>query len=482
MLKSCIIPVILCGGTGSRLWPLSRQSYPKQFLSINSKANKSLLQSTQERIKNINGLRDPILICNEEHRFLVAEQMREINIKPNSILLEPIGRNTAPAIVLAALKAIEIEKDPILLVLSSDHFIGNQSQFIKVLNEGIQYAERERLVTFGVIPDSPDTGYGYIKSELPLDGSKVYGSNIESFIEKPDLETAKELIKDKRYTWNSGMFIFKANSILKEIKNHAPIILKYCKEALEESLFDLDFQRLKKEVFKKCPNISIDVAVMEKTNIGTVLPLEAKWTDIGSWDSIWKISNKDINNNFIKGKVLAKDTTNCYLRSEKRLITTIGIKDLIIIETSDAILVAEKSKSQEVKNVVNLLKQEGISEGQEHKKIYRPWGFYESIIDEERWQVKIINVKPGEKLSLQKHHHRSEHWIVVSGTANVEIDGKQTTLHENQSSYIPIGSKHRLSNPGKIMLKLIEVQSGSYLGEDDIQRFEDNYGRVHKKK
>ena len=482
MLKSCIIPVILCGGTGSRLWPLSRQSYPKQFLSINSKANKSLLQSTQERIKNINGLRDPILICNEEHRFLVAEQMREINIKPNSILLEPIGRNTAPAIVLAALKAVEIEKDPILLVLSSDHFIGNQSQFIKVINEGIQYAERERLVTFGVIPDSPDTGYGYIKSELPLDGSKVYGSNIESFIEKPDLETAKELIKDKRYTWNSGMFIFKANLILKEIKNHSPIILKYCKDALEGSLFDLDFQRLKKEAFKKCPNISIDVAVMEKTNIGTVLPLEAKWTDIGSWDSIWKISNKDINNNFIKGKVLAKDTTNCYLRSEKRLITTIGIKDLIIIETSDAILVAEKSKSQEVKNVVNLLKKEGISEGQEHKKIYRPWGFYESIIDEERWQVKIINVKPGEKLSLQKHHHRSEHWIVVSGTANVEIDGKQTTLHENQSSYIPIGSKHRLSNPGKIMLKLIEVQSGSYLGEDDIQRFEDNYGRVHKKK
>ena len=481
MLKSCIIPVILCGGTGSRLWPLSRQSYPKQFLSINSKANKSLLQSTQERIKNINGLKDPILICNEEHRFLVAEQMREINIKPNSILLEPIGRNTAPAIVLAALKAIEIEKDPILLVLSSDHFIGNQSQFIKVINEGIQYAERERLVTFGVIPDSPDTGYGYIKSELPLDGSKVYGSNIESFIEKPDLETAKELIKDKRYTWNSGMFIFKANSILKEIKNHAPIILKYCKDALEESVFDLDFQRLKQESFKKCPNISIDIAVMEKTNIGTVLPLEAKWTDIGSWDSVWKISSKDNNNNFIKGKVLAKNTTNCYLRSEKRLITTIGIRDLIIIETSDAILVAEKSKAQEVKNVVNLLKQQGISEGQQHKKIYRPWGFYESIIDEERWQVKIINVKPGEKLSLQKHHHRSEHWIVVSGTANVEIDGKQTTLHENQSSYIPIGSKHRLSNPGKIMLKLIEVQSGSYLGEDDIQRFEDNYGRVHKK-
>ena len=481
MSKNSIIPVILCGGTGSRLWPLSRKSYPKQFLSISSNSTKSLLQTTQDRIKNIKGLKDPILICSEEHRFLVAEQMREINIKPISILLEPFGRNTGPAIVLAALKAIELEEDPILLVLSSDHFIGDQSQFIKAIYAGIQYANKERLVTFGVIPDSPDTGYGYIKSQLPLDGSTVNGSNIESFIEKPDSETAKQLIKDKRYTWNSGIFIFKANSILKEIENYAPDILKYCKESLEEELFDLDFQRLKNDAFKKCPNISIDIAVMEKTNIGTVLPLEANWSDIGSWDSVWKISKKDNNNNFIEGKVLTKNTSNCFVRSEKRLISTIGIKDLIIIETSDAILVADKSQSQEVKNVVNLLKEKGIPEGQEHKKIYRPWGFYESIIEEERWQVKIINVKPGEKLSLQKHHHRSEHWIVVSGTANVEIDDKEIILHENQSSYIPIGSKHRLSNPGKITLKLIEVQSGSYLGEDDIERFEDNYGRIFKK-
>ena len=481
MSKNSIIPVILCGGTGSRLWPLSRKSYPKQFLSISSNSTKSLLQTTQDRIKNIKGLKAPILICSEEHRFLVAEQMREINIKPISILLEPFGRNTGPAIVLAALKAIELEEDPILLVLSSDHFIGDQSQFIKAIYAGIQHANKERLVTFGVIPDSPDTGYGYIKSQLPLDGSIVNGSNIESFIEKPDSETAKQLIKDKRYTWNSGIFIFKANSILKEIENYAPDILKYCKESLEEELFDLDFQRLKNDAFKKCPNISIDIAVMEKTNIGTVLPLEANWSDIGSWDSVWKISKKDNNNNFIEGKVLTKNTSNCFVRSEKRLISTIGIKDLIIIETSDAILVADKSQSQEVKNVVNLLKEKGIPEGQEHKKIYRPWGFYESIIEEERWQVKIINVKPGEKLSLQKHHHRSEHWIVVSGTANVEIDDKEIILHENQSSYIPIGSKHRLSNPGKITLKLIEVQSGSYLGEDDIERFEDNYGRIFKK-
>ena len=277
------------------------------------------------------------------------------------------------------------------------------------------------------------------------------------------------------------MFIFKAKSILKEVENHSPDVLKYCKEALEEKLFDLDFQRLNKNAFEKCPNISIDIAVMEKTNIGTVLPLEANWTDIGSWDAIWKISKKDINNNFIEGKIVTKNTNDCYLKSEKRLIATIGIKNLIIVETSDAILVADKSQSQEVKNIVNSLKEKGIPEGQEHKRIYRPWGFYESLIDEERWQVKIINVNPGGKLSLQKHHHRSEHWIVVNGTANVEIDEKEITLHENQSSYIPIGSKHRLSNPGKIPLKLIEVQSGSYLGEDDIERFEDNYGRIYEK-
>ena len=481
MTKTCIFPVILCGGTGSRLWPLSRKSYPKQFLSINNNTAKSLLQSTQERIKNLKGLKDPILICSEEHRFLVAEQMREINVNPNSILLEPFGRNTAPAITLAALKALEIEEDPILLVLSSDHIIGDENQFIKVIESGIEYANEERLVIFGVIPDSPDTGYGYIKSQIPLEGSVIKGSKIENFIEKPDFDTANQLIKDKRYTWNSGMFIFKAKSILKEVENHSPDVLKYCKEALEEKLFDLDFQRLNKNAFEKCPNISIDIAVMEKTNIGTVLPLEANWTDIGSWDAIWKISKKDINNNFIEGKIVTKNTNDCYLKSEKRLIATIGIKNLIIVETSDAILVADKSQSQEVKNIVNSLKEKGIPEGQEHKRIYRPWGFYESLIDEERWQVKIINVNPGGKLSLQKHHHRSEHWIVVNGTANVEIDEKEITLHENQSSYIPIGSKHRLSNPGKIPLKLIEVQSGSYLGEDDIERFEDNYGRIYKK-
>ncbi len=477
MSKNSVIPVILCGGTGSRLWPLSRQSYPKQFLSLINKSDQSLLQATQERIKSLKNLRDPILICNEEHRFLVAEQMREINIVPCSILLEPFGRNTAPAITLAALKALEIEDDPTLLILSSDHIIGNQEQLLKVINSGIKYSQNGRLVTFGVIPDNPDTAYGYIKSKEPLDGANAKGSNIESFIEKPNFEKANKLIKDKRYTWNSGMFLFQANLILKEIKKYAPDVIKYCEKSLEEKLLDLDFQRLNKKAFKNCPNISIDIAVMEKTDIGTVLPLKADWTDIGSWDSLWKISEKNENNNFIKGNVITKNTSNCYLRSEKRLIAAIGIKNLVIIETSDAILVTDKNQSQEVKNIVRLLKDKGIPEGQEHKKIYRPWGFYESIIEEDRWQVKIIIVNPGEKLSLQMHHHRSEHWIVVSGTANVEIDQEIITLHENQSSYIPIGSKHRLSNPGKIPLKLIEVQSGSYLGEDDIERFEDNYGR-----
>ena len=481
MPANSIIPVILCGGSGSRLWPLSRKSYPKQFLSISSDSNKSLFQNTYQRIKNLKGLKEPILICNEEHRFIVAEQMRGINIKPRSILLEPFGRNTAPAIVLAALISKEFEKDAQLLILSSDHIIEDEKQFIKVIYAGIKYANEGRLVTFGVIPDEPATGYGYIKSAEPLEESGIKGSRIESFVEKPDLISAKEMIKDKRYSWNSGMFLFKANAILDEIKHFSPEVLYACRKSLEEKLFDLDFQRLHQDSFKKCPSISIDVAVMEKTEKGTVLPLKANWTDIGSWNTVWKISKKDNSNNYIEGSVVAKNSHDCYIRSEKRLIAALGVKNLIVIETSDAILVADKSQSQEVKNVVNYLKKRGIREGQEHKKIYRPWGSYESIIEEERWQVKIINVKPGEKLSLQMHHHRSEHWIIVSGTAQVEIDDDEVTLHENQSSYIPIGSKHRLSNPGKIPLKLIEVQSGSYLGEDDIYRFEDNYGRIYNK-
>ena len=474
-----IVPVILCGGIGTRLWPLSRKSFPKQFLSINSEKEKSLLQKTQERIKSINNVKNPILICNEEHRFIVAEQFREINIKPNNIILEPFGRNTAPAIALAALSSLEKEIDPYLLVLSSDHEIKNEQKFIEVVEAGIEYASKGRLVTFGIVPQSPETGYGYIKSEKEFDKSLIKGLNIECFIEKPNKTTAEELIKDKRYTWNSGMFLFKSKTILEEIEKNYPKIIKYCKEALNRGVTDLDFLRIDTNNFKKCPDLSIDIAVMEKTKNGTVLPLDVGWSDIGSWDSVWQISKKDLNGNVLQGNVVEEDSKNCYIRGEKRLIAAIGVNNLIIIETADAILIADKKQSQKVKNVVNLLKEKGISEGQDHKKIYRPWGYYESVVDDLRWQVKLINVKPGEKLSLQLHHHRSEHWVVVDGTAKVEIGSKDTILHENESCYIPLGEKHRLSNPGKIPLKLIEIQSGSYLGEDDIERFEDNYGRIN---
>ena len=480
MSKNIIIPVILCGGTGTRLWPLSRRSYPKQFLSLNDDKKQSLLQQTYERIRNLEGVNEPILICNEEHRFLVAEQMREINIIPKSILLEPIGRNTAPAITLAALKSLEIEQDPTLLILSSDHIIMNENNFIDVIKSGLNYANNGRLVTFGVVPTSPETGYGYIKSTEPFKKHCIDGLSIESFIEKPNLDSAIKFIQDKKFTWNSGIFLFKAKTILKEIEKLSPTVFKSCKKSLQGDLLDLDFQRLNENYFTNCPDVSIDVAVMEKTNLGTVLPLDAGWSDVGSWESVWKISEKDKNGNVIEGNILAKDSSNCYLKSNKRLVAAIGVKDLVIVETNDAILISDKRKTQEVKNIVSKLKEKEIPEGLEHKKIYRPWGFYESIVEDSRWQVKLISVKPGAKLSLQKHHHRSEHWIVVSGTAKIEVNDEEITLYENQSSYIPLGSKHRLSNPGKIPLKLIEVQSGSYLGEDDIERFEDNYGRINK--
>ena len=480
MEKKIIIPIILCGGSGTRLWPLSRKSFPKQFLSINSDDNKSLLQKTLERIKDVDNIINPILICNEEHRFIVAEQMREINIEPKKILLEPIGKNTAPAITLAALKAIEFDEDPILLILSSDHIIMDKKEFIKVIKNGASYASKERLVNFGIIPTYPETGYGYIKSKTPLIKNSNEASDIESFIEKPDILTAQKLLKDKRYTWNSGMFMFKAKIILDEIDHYSPDVLKYCKNALKPNLLDLDFQRLDKSEFVKCPEISIDFAVMEKTKKATVLSLDVGWADIGSWDSVWDVSKKNKDGNFIKGNILTINTSNSYLRSEGRLIAAIGVKDLIIVETRDAILISNKSSSQDVKNIVDKLKLSNTPEGQEHKRIYRPWGFYETIVEEKTWKVKLINVKPEGKLSLQKHHHRSEHWIIVSGIAQVEIEDKVITLYENQSSYIPLGSKHRLSNLGRIPLKLIEVQSGTYLGEDDIERFQDNYGRNNK--
>mgnify|MGYP001241353048 CR=1 FL=1 len=471
-----IVPIILCGGSGTRLWPLSRDSYPKQFLSIPKDNNLSLLQKTIQRILPIKNLQKPILVCNEEHRFIVAEQMRELNIKDFIILLEPIGRNTAPAITLAALKSLELEKDPTLLVLSSDHEIDNTETFLNVLNEGLKFSAQNKLVTFGVVPTSPETGYGYIKSKEPF-MNNLDGFEIESFIEKPDLETAKKLIKDNRFTWNSGIFMFKSKEIIKEINQFSPNILNACKEAIKKSIFDLDFQRLHKDSFKNCEDISIDMAVMEKTSKGIVIPLKAGWNDLGSWEAVWETSKKDLQGNCRVGKVFLEGTKNSYIRSENSLIVGIDLNNLIVVETRDAILISDKKSSQKVKNIVKYLKKSKLPEGRTHTKVYRPWGHYLSVVEDNRWQVKLIEVKPGEKLSLQMHHHRSEHWVVVSGTAKVEIDNKVQILSENQSVYIPLGSKHRLSNPGKIYLSLIEVQSGGYVGEDDIVRFEDMYGR-----
>ncbi len=476
MSNSSIVPLILCGGSGSRLWPLSRESYPKQFLSIQKGEKFSLLQQTIQRISSLKNLRKPILVCNEEHRFIVAEQMRELNISEFIILLEPFGRNTAPAITLAALKSLELEEDPTLLVLSSDHEIKKNEQFLKVIDIGLKFTEMNKLVTFGVIPRSPEVGYGYIKSEK-IFGSKLEGFEIESFLEKPDKKTAQKLIKDDRYTWNSGIFMFKSKEIIQEINKFSPEILICCKNALNKSKLDLDFQRLDKASFKKCDNLSIDIAVMEKTSRGIVIPLDVGWSDVGSWEAVWETSKKDNEGNFTEGNVILENTKNSYIRSENRLIVGIDIDELVVVETSDAILISNKKSTQKVKNIVNHLKNKNIPEGRSHKKVYRPWGHYLSVVESNRWQVKLIQVKPGEKLSLQMHHHRSEHWVVVSGTAKVEVDKKIEILTENHSVYIPLGSKHRLSNPGKILLTLIEVQSGSYVGEDDIVRFDDMYGR-----
>ena len=477
MVSSTLIPVILCGGSGSRLWPLSRDSFPKQYISLNSSNYKSLLQNTLERLIGLKNIECPIMLCNEEHRFLVAEQLREINVNPSSILLEPVGRNTGPAIAIAALKAIEMSEDPILLVLSSDHEIKNAKKFLDVVEAGLHFAIKDKLVTFGVIPSKPETGYGYIKAENPFLKEQIEGKKIDKFIEKPNLETAKEFLKDARFTWNSGIFMFKAKTVIDEMNNFCPEIVDNCRESLNNSENDLDFQRLNKNSFIKCPDIPIDIAVMEKTTRGLVLPLDAGWSDVGSWQSVWENAKKDSDGNSIIGKVILKNSKNSYLRSENRLIVGLGLNDLVAVETNDAILISNKGQSQNIKEIVNLLKENSYPEGNKHRKIYRPWGFYESIIEEKRWQVKLINVKPGERLSLQMHHHRSEHWVVVKGTAKVEIDSKISVLSENQSTYIPVGSKHRLSNPGKIPLKIIEIQNGAYLGEDDIIRFEDNYGR-----
>ena len=471
-----LIPVILSGGIGSRLWPLSRISFPKQYINLNPSNNYSLLQNTLLRLVGIKGLQSPIVICNEEQRFIAAEQIKELNIAPNSIILEPFGRNTAPAIALAALTAKKKYNNAILLILSADHEIKDEEKFRKTINEAITYAERGDIVTFGITPTRAETGYGYIETFEKLSILNK-SSQIKRFIEKPKKELANKLFKDSRFKWNSGIFLFKANTIIEELLKFQPEIIKFCEESLKDSVFDLDFLRKEKKSFEKCPNISIDKSVMEKTNLGIVKDLDSGWNDIGSWESVWEISKKDENGNCLEGKTHTQNVKNCYLRSGGRLIVGLDIENLIVVETSDALLIANKKSSQKIKEIAEDFKKKNIPECLTNKKVHRPWGSYTSVVDAPTWQVKKLEIKPNASLSLQLHKHRAEHWIVVNGTAKVEINNKISMLSENQSIFVPLGAKHRLSNPEKNTLEIIEVQSGRYLGEDDIERFDDIYGR-----
>ncbi len=477
MNKNKILPVILCGGSGTRLWPLSRSSYPKQFLALNENSKNTFIQDTFERLIGLNNLIKPLIICNEEHRFIVAEQMREISIEPLSIFLEPFGRNTAPAITIAALKALEDGQDPHLLILSADHFIKDEEKFRQIIEKGIVYSEKGGIVTFGVPPNSPETGYGYIETENQFEGLSNIGIPIIRFTEKPNKEKAKEMISTGRFLWNSGIFLSKASIIVKEIKKFRPDVYEACINSLSECKKDLNFWRIGIDPFLNCPNISFDIAVMEKTKLGIVFPMEVGWSDVGSWNSLWRESKKDDNGNSKFGNVIAEKSENCFLLSSNRLIVALGIRDLIVVETNDALFVGIKEKDQDVKKIVSDLKKQNIQEANFHNKGFRPWGNYQSIEKGINWQVKRIQVNPKCSLSLQKHKFRTEHWIVVSGEAFVEIDNKTKILKENESIFIPLGSKHRLSNKTDKILVIIEVQSGSYLGEDDIIRLEDNYGR-----
>ena len=476
-MSTPLIPVILCGGTGTRLWPLSRASYPKQYWPLGSSGEDTLLQQTQQRLAGIDNLGDPLLICNDDHRFIVAEQMRQIGVEPNSILLEPMGRNTAPAVAVATLKATARGEDPLLLVLAADHLIRDADHFRTAIEAGRAAADAGRLVTFGIVPTAPETGYGYIEAAEPLQSGALTPVPIARFVEKPNRATAEQFLASGRFTWNSGMFLFKASAMLAELERLAPDVVSCCRAAIEHDVSDLEFLRLDRDAFAQCPDVAIDVAVMERTNLGTVLPLAAGWSDVGSWSALWDTSDRDANGNVLRGRVISDGSRNCYLRSEHRLVVGLGVENLVVVETDDAVLIADRSQAQNVKTIVKKLEADGSPEGKAHRKIYRPWGAYTGVVEDSRWQVKRISVKPGASLSLQMHHHRAEHWIVVKGTALVERDGEEQLLGENQSTYIPMGCKHRLTNPGRIPVEMIEVQSGEYLGEDDIVRFKDLYGR-----
>ncbi|GGF56445.1 mannose-1-phosphate guanylyltransferase/mannose-6-phosphate isomerase [Alteromonas lipolytica] len=468
-------PVVLAGGSGSRLWPKSRAALPKQFLALTSE--QTMLQETLQRLEGSSAA-NPIVICNDAHRFLVAEQLRQMGGEHGGIILEPVGRNTAPAIALAALHAMQTDDDPVLLVLAADHLIKDSASFKAAVAKANELALAGKLVTFGIVPDQAHTGYGYIKGGEALG----VGMQVDEFVEKPDLATAQQYVDSGNYFWNSGMFMFKASVYLDELKKYAPEMYSICEQAIASESKDLDFIRIDPEIFATCPDDSIDYAVMEKTELAAMVPLDAGWSDVGSWSSLWETADvKDDNGNVIVGDAILEGVNNSYINAEERLIAVVGLDDVVVVETKDAVMVANKNKVQDIKNVVNQLKAERRPEFEFHREVFRPWGSYDSIDNGKRFQVKRISVKPGEKLSVQMHHHRAEHWIVVSGTANVTIGEKTQLVTENESVYIPIGDVHALENPGKIPLELIEVQSGAYLGEDDIVRFSDRYGRTESK-
>ena len=468
-----IVPVILSGGSGTRLWPLSREAYPKQFLPLVDQ--NTMLQNTALRIAGLADVAAPLVVCNQEHRFMVAEQLRAIGIQPATAILEPVGRNTAPAVAVAALHAQCDGADPTLLILPADHVIADVEGFRAAVRQVATHAEAGRLITFGIVPTAPETGYGYIKAGAPLDDSGVCA--VERFVEKPDTDTAQTYFQSGTYSWNSGMFMFRASSFLAELEQFAPAVLAACQQALAAGRADRDFLWLDGAAFAACPKDSIDYAVMEKTDHAVVLPLEVGWNDVGSWSALWEVGERNGDGNIARGDVIEVDTRDSYVDATSRLVATVGVEHLVVVETADAVLVATKDRVQDVKTVVDRLKARRRPEGSSHRKVYRPWGFYDSIDLDQRFQVKRIMIKPGACISSQMHHHRAEHWVVVSGTARVHRGDEEYLLTENQSTYIPVGVPHRLTNPGKIPLEIIEVQSGSYLGEDDIVRFEDIYGR-----
>ncbi len=472
MSSTSLIPIILSGGSGSRLWPLSRKLYPKQFIPL--QGDKSLYQTTLERISGLDGVENIVTICNDEHRFMAAEQTRLLNIENSDIILEPVGRNTAPAVTIAAMHAMNKTSDACLLVLPADHILGDKQKFFSAVQQASQ-AAKNNLVTFGVVPSRVEIGYGYIKHDQNKISENAF--SVTEFVEKPDYETAKSYIKSGNYVWNSGMFLFRAELFLQEIQQHQPEIYRACEQAYENAEKDLDFIRLDEASFASAPNISVDYAVMEKTDKAAVVPLDSGWSDVGSWHALWESFERDHDNNATHGDVVEEDCDGCFIHASNRLVAAVGVKDQVIVETADAVLVAPRDRAQDVKEIVNRLRQAKRDEVDIHPKVYRPWGAYETIDIEDRFQVKRITVSPLQKLSLQMHHHRAEHWIVVKGTARVTRGEEEFLLSENESTYIPVGTKHRLENPGKIPLELIEVQSGTYLGEDDIERFDDVYGR-----